>query len=237
MTVIYEPKGRAREYAELACNLYRGCTHSCDYCYTPGVLRMKAEEFHAAAIPRKGILNNIGKEAKKLSGDPRRVLLCFTCDPYHPGDTVTTRNALQILRDNDIHFEVLTKGGTRAVRDFDLYRDGDAFASTLTCRRDQDSLRHEPGAAIPMDRYAAIEIAKKRDIQTWVSIEPVIDPEQSLATIKAMHEVVDLWKVGKLNHRSSNIDWKRFGHRAVNLMESLGAKYIIKDDLRREMEG
>ena len=33
MNVIYEPKGRAREYSELACNLYRGCTHGCRYCY------------------------------------------------------------------------------------------------------------------------------------------------------------------------------------------------------------
>ena len=28
MNVIYEPKGRAREYAPLACNLYMGCTRN-----------------------------------------------------------------------------------------------------------------------------------------------------------------------------------------------------------------
>ncbi len=32
MNVVYEPKGRAREYSELACNLYRGCTHDASVC-------------------------------------------------------------------------------------------------------------------------------------------------------------------------------------------------------------
>ena len=29
-TVIYEPRGRAREYSPLAVNLYRGCSHGCN---------------------------------------------------------------------------------------------------------------------------------------------------------------------------------------------------------------
>lgn len=33
MSVIYEPKGMALEYAELAANLYRGCSHACRFCY------------------------------------------------------------------------------------------------------------------------------------------------------------------------------------------------------------
>ena len=30
---IYEPSGRAREYGELAVNIYTGCNHGCSYCY------------------------------------------------------------------------------------------------------------------------------------------------------------------------------------------------------------
>ena len=41
MGYIYEPKGRAREYGELALNLYSGCRHGCKYCYVPAVLRRK----------------------------------------------------------------------------------------------------------------------------------------------------------------------------------------------------
>lgn len=33
MKAIYETKGRAREFCELAINLYTGCRHRCSYCY------------------------------------------------------------------------------------------------------------------------------------------------------------------------------------------------------------
>ena len=28
-TYVYRPRGRALEYAPLACNVYRGCSHGC----------------------------------------------------------------------------------------------------------------------------------------------------------------------------------------------------------------
>ena len=31
--LIYQPKGKAREYSPWACNLYNGCTNNCTYCY------------------------------------------------------------------------------------------------------------------------------------------------------------------------------------------------------------
>mgnify|MGYP001557876463 FL=1 len=42
MSLIYEPAGRAREYAALACNVYRGCDHACVYCLTGDTLILKA---------------------------------------------------------------------------------------------------------------------------------------------------------------------------------------------------
>ncbi len=32
MSIIYETKCRAREYCEMALNLYKECTHGCTYC-------------------------------------------------------------------------------------------------------------------------------------------------------------------------------------------------------------
>ena len=33
MELIYEPKGKAKEYAGLAFDIYKGCTHGCLYCF------------------------------------------------------------------------------------------------------------------------------------------------------------------------------------------------------------
>jgi DNA repair photolyase len=62
------------------------------------------------------------------------VLITFTSDPYHLlGDTAPTRETLAILAEHGLAYCTLTKGGTRALRDLDLFRlDRDAFASTLT---------------------------------------------------------------------------------------------------------
>ena len=40
LEIIYQPRGRAREYADYAANLYRGCDGRCGYCYAPSVLRV-----------------------------------------------------------------------------------------------------------------------------------------------------------------------------------------------------
>lgn len=67
-------------------------------------------------------------------------MLSSTTDPYHPGDTTLTRQALEVLLAHGLGTCTLTKGGTRALRDLDLFRpDRDAFASTLTSLDDEFS--------------------------------------------------------------------------------------------------
>jgi DNA repair photolyase len=80
MQTIYKPKGKAREYAELALNLYRGCDHGCTYCYAPQILKMSREEFHGMPTARSDILAAIWKIAQYYVG--KNVFLCFTTDPY-----------------------------------------------------------------------------------------------------------------------------------------------------------
>lgn len=101
-----------------------------------------------------------------------------------------------------------------------------------------DDLRKqwEPSAAPVEDRFKLLEEAHKLGIPTWISLEPVIDPEQALAVIRRAASYVDFWKVGKLNHMkevADRVDWKKFYSDVVDLLESLGAKYYIKEDLRK----
>ena len=74
-------------------------------------------------------------------------------------------------------------------------------------------------------------------IQTWASLEPVIDPEQTFEIIRQTREFVGFYKVGKLNYHphAKTIDWHKFGHKARELLDSLGCKYMLKKDLKKEM--
>jgi DNA repair photolyase len=237
MQVIYEPSGRALEYGLLALNLYVGCAHQCTYCYVPGALRMTRAQWAALEPhPRASILRELRKQAPQFRGTDRRVLLCFSTDPYQPiaQTTGVTRAALEILHDNEIPFQVLTKGGLLAAPDFGLYGPDDAFAVTLTSVDANIAWAAEPHAASPVNRIAALEQAKRLGIETWVSLEPVLDPQQSLEVIRQTHDVVDLYKIGKLNHdhpAESRIDWLRFAYQAVNLCEKFDTPYYLKKDL------
>lgn len=237
LEVIYEPAGRAREYAARAANLFAGCQHGCIYCYAPSATRKTRHSF-SMATPRANILAKLESDLKKLSGQEiEPVLMSFTCDPCQPceAETETTRKAIKLFRKYNVPFQILTKGGMRAARDFDLYGPKDVFASSLTFIDPSDSAEWEPMAASPEDRFEAIKLAHSKGIKTWASLEPVIKPDQSLQIIEDMHEYVDLFKVGTLNHNtlSKTIDWADFGHRAVSLLKHYQKEYYIKDDLRR----
>lgn len=237
MPVIYTPRGMALEYAPLACNLYRGCQHGCTYCYAPNCLYMPRDRFHSSAEPRPGVIAALRKEAPKYRGTDQRLLLCFTCDPYQPAEEEhgITRQALEVLVEHDIPLQVLTKGGLRATRDFDLLQAGDGwFATSLVFLDDADRAYWEPGAASVQSRIAAIEQAHDLGLHTWVSVEPVVDPRQALELIRELTPVVDGFKVGRLNHHplATQIDWRAFTVDLVDVLEATGREYLIKDSLQ-----
>jgi len=235
---IYEPRGRAGEYAPLAVNLYNGCGHGCTYCYAPDATFQDRKEFYTGQ-PRPNIIEKLMKDAPKAAADGAKgnVLLCFTCDPYQPINDIhqLTRRAILILHSHCFNVTILTKGGRRAEADFDLLLPGDEFATTLTFWDSQKSLQWEPYAATPVERIQSLKIAHSRSIRTWVSLEPVIEPKETLELIRMTHTFVDLFKVGTLNNHphASKIDWPKFANDATNLLEELDCRFYLKKDLRR----
>ncbi len=234
---IYAPRGQAGEYAPLAANPYRGCGHKCAYCYVPNVLRMSREEFDRGAVPRPDFLAHLKRDAAKYraASITEQVMLSFTTDPYHPGDTTLTRQTLATLIEYGLGICVLTKGGTRALRDIALFRPNrDAFASTLTSLDDAFSGKWERGAAAPQDRLAALRAYHENGVYTWVSLEPTIDVEASLRIVAETHSFVDLYKIGRANYLpiTRTTDWKAYTHRMIDLCEKLGAAHYIKKDLQ-----
>ncbi|MFN4266377.1 MAG: radical SAM protein [Aquabacterium sp.] len=235
---IYEPAGQAGEYAALAANPYRGCGHACAYCYVPAVIKMARPEFDAGAFSRPGFMTGLQKDAKKYQAAGRReqVMLSFTTDPYHPGDTSLTRDTLIVLRDHGLGFCTLTKGGTRALRDLDVFRpDRDAFASTLTSLDETFSRKWERGAALPADRLAALQSFHAAGVFTWVSLEPTLDVESSLRIVSETHHYVDLFKIGRVNYlpMTKTTDWQDYTLRMIDLCQRLDVRHYIKKDLQQ----
>ena len=222
----------------MAVNLYKGCDHGCTYCFGPATLKIKRENFHVSTKPKKDALQRLSRDAEKLriAGDDREILLSFVTDPYQTIETETmlTQDAINILKQNNLRFTILTKGGLRAVRDFDLLANYDkaSFGSTLIFTKQEDAYKWEPHAPTIDYRIEAIKEAHNRGIRTWVSLEPVICPDQALELIEKLHPFVNHWKVGKLNYRQLDVDWLKFRKDVAALLDSLRADYYLKKSLR-----
>jgi len=238
-SIIYAPRGQAGEYAALSTNPYRGCSHGCAYCYVPKVLHMDRKEFDAGATPRTNWLDVLRKDAVKYRslGVTEQVMLSFTTDIYNPSNTELTRPTLELLQEHGLAICPLTKGGARALVDIDLFRpERDAFACTLTTLDDRFSLKWERAAALPGGRIAALKTFRERGIFTWVSLEPTLDTESSLAIVDATHDFVDLYKVGRANYVptiTNVVDWQDYTLRMIEKLQRLGKKHYIKKDLQK----
>lgn len=245
LKAIYQPKGRAREYCPWAVNLYRGCGQMCAYCYAPDSLHMTNEEFHKPA-PRVDIITKLTKDCANLKANNLscKTLFCFSCDPYQAinNEFQLMRQAIEILHFYGQSVVILTKGGHHASADIPLLTEGDEFAVTLTCSDNRLSRLWEPNAALPEERIDTLKEVHARGIYTWVSMEPVLYPVQSLDLIEQTHTFVKKYKLGILNYSDKlpdglkeqvkNINWQDYGVKAVSLVKKLGKEYYIKDDLK-----
>jgi len=233
MNIIYEPRGKAREYSELAINLYTGCLHACKYCYCPKIQFKTLEDWSANPQARKDILKHLEKDAQNHRGEKREVLLCFMSDPYQSDKAAeVTHQALLILERNEFKkVTILTKAGFRAMNDFDiLKRNNWRFGSTIIFDNEKSRQEWEPSAPSIKSRIDALKYAHTQDIFTWVSIEPVIYQKESLNLIRNLLPFVNYWKIGKLNNFPSiekKIDWKAFYNEAKKLIPDENVYYKI----------
>jgi DNA repair photolyase len=199
-------------------------------------MRKTREEFNEGKH-RKDVINLIQKDLIEMTmlKDKRRVLFCFTTDPYQGENDFNkiTGEALALFKAYNQPFQLLTKGGMKAARDFHLYKKTDAYAATLTFMDTEKSLKWEPKAAIPSERIKSLRKAKEKGIETWASFEPVIDPEETYKLFEATKEYVDLYKIGKINYTPTEVDWQVFTDTIIGMCEKNGKKYYIKDSLKK----
>ncbi len=223
---IYKPKGKAKEYGDLALNIYTGCPHRCFYCYAPLVLKKDKEAFHNIVEPRDGIVEATRRQLERQHITGQTVHLCFTCDPYPTGyDSTPTREIIKLLKEHGNHVQILTKGN--GSRDFDLLDKNDWFGVTITGGESPEKL-HDLSVQL-------IQAKALYKINTWISFEPVIDADSVLESLRNGASAVDRVKIGKLNYHKSDINWHNFGIEAEQICKDNGINYYIKESLRNEM--
>jgi DNA repair photolyase len=235
MQTIYEPKGKAKEYGELALNIYTGCTHGCTYCYAPSVLRKDRMDFHSFIEPRENILEETKKRLAKGDIKGKEIFLCFTCDPFPTGiDCSVTYDIIRAIKESGNNVAILTKGRLCIPELFRLMDNNDRFGVTISCS-EAVARTYEPNAVPVFERLEYIRSAKKHGIITFVSCEPVLQQAPIFQIIVNTQNHIDEFRIGKLNYHESSINWKEFGETCEYLCKTHGRKYLIKEGLRAEM--
>jgi DNA repair photolyase len=204
MKIIYKPTGPALEYAKLALNIYKGCTHSCVYCYNNGRYSRKGE-FFKSARPRKEFMSGLICDCAELqaTGNCPEIQLTFLGDAYQPMEKYLgfTRAAIQVIMKAELPFTILTKSAL-IDRDFLLFKSYPKFRAgfSFTTVDQFEAKEWEPGCGYVWDRVSVLQKFKAHGIKTWVSLEPVMSVDSTIRVIQELNKWVDFFWVGALQH-------------------------------------
>lgn len=208
---IYMPNRRAAEYSPFACNLYNGCSHNCAYCYnnhgiTSGVLGGETVHLKKSLVDETTAYEIFCKELNKFRGDiinnGGALHFNFVSDPCLPQTIELNWKCINYALSQGVPCQVLTKRADwldhLAVREALEFKELIRIGFSLTgC----DEL--EPGASPNEERISAMRILHNAGIATWASIEPIIDPQKSLAMVKQSIDCCDHFKIGVLSGKKS----------------------------------
>lgn len=237
MKTIYNTKGAAKEYCEYAVDIYTGCPHSCEYCYAKASANRKNLDFTNIAV-RDNIL-----EATKEFLDThseyngKTIFLGFSSDPFPTGyDTSATVEMIKLLKSYGCHIMFCTKGKINP-EIIDLLDSNDSVGITITCGNDMAAM-YESKSIAPTERIAQLEAFYNKGIETWISIEPVLEPEFIYNMLESDNmKFITRVKLGKLNHmdladltKNDNdvIDWNEYGNKVIEICNRRNIDYIIK---------
>lgn len=155
-------------------NPYRGCQHSCAYCYVPNVLRIKREDWGNFVNIKTNIPNVLAKELPKKR--PGIVALSTVTDPYQQIEKKykLTRYCLEQLLRYDFPVHIQTKSDL-VLRDIDLiskFADIEIMFSIGTLNDSERELL-EPYSSTIQNRLDAMKEISDIGIKTSVFFGPI----------------------------------------------------------------
>ncbi len=192
--------------ADYALNPYQGCSHGCEYCYAPYVIRDE-RPWGTFLDVKRNIPKVVSQEAKtKKKG---LVRIGSVTDPYQKAEREykLTRRCLKQLSKNDFPVLIQTKSDL-VKRDVDILKKMESDVGfTITSLDDDFRKTFEPNAPTVAERLSAIKELKEEGIPVWVFIGPLLpyenDGEDDLNRLKETLNSLDVEEIylDKLNMR------------------------------------
>lgn len=191
--LIYQPRGKAREYSPWACNLFNGCTNNCTYCYNKKGVGSKLlgkvdVTLKCGFTCKQDALNAFRKELDKykdsILADDKGLFFNFVSDPFLTETWALNYACAEYAMQRGVPCVFLSKKrpNNMMIGLFERYKDLVKAGFTLT---GMDEL--EPNADTNRDRIEAIKILSERGVHTWASIEPIIDINRAIFMIFRAH--------------------------------------------------
>lgn len=181
-------------------NPYRGCVHSCHYCYARGTHSYLdhnvGDDFSSIIYAKVNAPGVLRVELAKPSWRHESVSIGSATDPYQPaeGRFKITRRILETLHEGHTPATIVTKG-TLVLRDIDVLQALSARAGVTVCVSvptvDRAVWRAtEPGTAPPEQRLRAVERLNAAGIHAGVMAAPILPgisgtPERLEDTVRA----------------------------------------------------
>lgn len=155
-------------------NPYRGCQHSCAYCYVPNVLRIKRNEWGSFVNVRTNIPTVLSKELRTKK--PGVVAISTVTDPYQPVEKKykLTRYCLEQLLIRDFPVSIQTKSDL-ITRDIDIiskFSKAEVMFSIGTLN-DTERKILEPYSSPIQNRLDALKQFSNEGIETSVFFGPI----------------------------------------------------------------
>ncbi|MBE3591215.1 MAG: radical SAM protein [Firmicutes bacterium] len=181
-------------------NPYRGCTHSCIYCYarvTHEYLGLNAgTDFNHRVFYKRNVVEALRAQLRSRSWRGEPVALGTATDVYQPaeGRLRLTRQILETMMEYGNAVTITTKSPL-VLRDLDLLKqlaEGPGVTVYLSVGTvDTDAWRFlEPGTPPPKYRLRALEHLRREGIRAGVLMAPIVPrindaPAQLEATVRA----------------------------------------------------
>jgi len=256
---IYQPAGKAAEYAEWACNFYVGCSNGCTYCYLkkgrgakilggdkPTLKKCLKDENHALEVFEKELKANLSELQK------HGLFFSFSTDPMLPETIAMTYAALVICLKYHVPVKILTKKSSYidltmfefSIEDKSIINKKGVHEVRACSLLDFPSFEKsqiafgftltghdelEPGASTNAERIEAMKKLHEAGFKTFASIEPVIEFWSSYEMLKEIRGFCDHAKIGLLSGIKHNSMDVKYFIKEV--IENIDYKIYFKDSL------